>query len=162
VGKHSLIIDAVLLVGRPARRDIGWQRHRTALLNRLVKNRAVKREGERHLAALPLVFHRRIKLAEEADFALAAEPHHVARLKPPARPHERAPARPIDPSMQRRFDPGLFTTADPPPHEARRDHAGIVDHDRIARLQQLRQVAHGAVFGYTTRAYDQEPRRIPR
>src|SRR6185369_12529553 len=127
-----------------------------------VKNRAVKRKGERHLAALPLVLNRRVELAEEADFALVAEPHHVARLKPPSRLRERTPARSVEPPMQRRLDPGLLTTADPPADKPGRDHACVVDHERIARLQQIGQVAHGAVFSYTTRAYDQQPRRIPR
>ena len=63
--------------------------------------------------------------------------------------------------MQCRLDPGLLTTADPSPDEARWDHARVIDHDCVARLQQIWQVAHDPVFGYTTRAHDQEPRRIP-
>src|SRR5262245_7231717 len=108
----------------------------------------MEREGERHLAALAFVLDRRVELAKEADLPLLAEPDDVARLQPPAWLREGPPARSIEAAMQRRLDPGLLTTADPPSAQTRRDHARVVDHDRIARLQQCGQVAHGPVFSY--------------
>ena len=44
--EHRLVVDAVALVGRPPRRDIGRQRHRAAFIHGLIEHRPVEREGE--------------------------------------------------------------------------------------------------------------------
>src|SRR5262252_4318768 len=62
--------------------DVGRQRHGAALVDRLVENGPVKGEGERDLAALVLGFDGGVELAEETDFALVPEAHHVARRQP--------------------------------------------------------------------------------
>ncbi len=111
----------------PARRaprlrgDIGRQRHVAALGDRLVEHRAVKRERQRHLAAVALVLDRGVELAEQADLALVAEAQHVAARKPLRRPHERPPARAVEPLVQRRLDLRLAGAAsDAPAGQARR------------------------------------------
>ena len=48
--------------------------------------------------------------------------------------------------MQRRLDGRLSLAAtDPPPAQSGRDHLAVVDHHRIARPQQVRQIAHALV-----------------
>jgi hypothetical protein len=110
------------------------------------------------------VFDRRIELAEEADLALVAEAHDVALRKPLRRTHEGAPARAIEPLRQGRLDPGLGGVAQPPADEPRRDHLGVVDHQRVAGRQQLGEIAHGAVIELrrAARPHHEEPCGIAR
>ena len=61
--EHRLIIGAVPRIGRAPSRDVGRQRHRAALGDRLVQHRPVERERECHLARLALGFNGRIELA---------------------------------------------------------------------------------------------------
>ena len=113
LGEHGLIVGAVALVGRAARRDIGRQRHVAAFVDRLVEHGAVERECQRHLPALAFRFDGRIELAEEADMALVAETDDVARREPLRRLDEGTPARAVDPLVQRGLDPGLGAATDP-------------------------------------------------
>jgi hypothetical protein len=48
--------------------------------------------------------------------------------------------------------------------QPRRDHLGVIHHQRVARLQQLRQLAHAAVFhfGLAARPHQQQPRGVAR
>ena len=145
--------------------DIGRQRHVAALGQRLVQHRAVEGERERDLAALAFGFDRGVELAEEAHFALVAEPHHVADREPLGRLHQSLPARAVESFRQRRRDRRLMVAAaDAAAREARRDHLGIVDDHRVARPQQRRQIAHDAVFQHrlALRAHDQKPRGVAR
>src|SRR3972149_6780091 len=50
--EYGLIVGAVALVRAAARGDVGRQRHFSALGDRLVEDRPVKREGERGRAVL--------------------------------------------------------------------------------------------------------------
>ncbi len=50
------------------------------------------------------------------------------------RPHEGAPARAVEPLGQRRLDLRLGVAADAPAGQPRRDHARVVDHQRIAGI----------------------------
>ncbi len=160
--EQGLIVDAVALIRRAARGDIGRQRHVATLLDRLVEHRTMEGESERHLAALALVLDRGVKLAEEADLAFLPEAHHVARRQPFRGPHEGAPARAVEAPVQRRLDRRLGSAPDAPAAQARRDHLGIVDHERIAGAQQLRKIAHPAVVEFRHQAgpHHQKPRRV--
>ena len=159
----GLIVDAVALVGRPPRRDIGRQRHRAAFIHGLIEHRPVEREGERDLAALAFRLHGRIELAEEADPALLAEAHDVAGREPLCRLDERAPARPVEAQVQRRLDRGLAGAApDAPAAQPRRDHLAVVDHERVAGAQQIGQVAHGAIRHRRAGTHHEQPRGVPR
>jgi hypothetical protein len=120
----------------------------------------MERERQRHLAALALGFHGGVELAKEAHPALVAEAQHIAGHQPLRRLHESAPARAIEPPMQRRLDRGLgIAAADAAACQTRRDDPGIVDHQSVARPQEVRQVAHRAVleFRHLPGAHDQEP-----
>ena len=125
----------------------------------------MKGERERHLAALAFVLDGRVELTEEAHLALVAEPHDVAGGKPLRRPHKGAPARAVETPVQRRFDGGLgVTAADAAALQPRRNHLGVIDDQRVAGLQQVRQIAHTAIieFRLLARPHDQQPRRIAR
>src|SRR5437899_8935234 len=76
--EEGLIVAAVAVVRRAARRNVVRKRHGAALLDCLIKHRTVKREGERDLSALAFVLDGRVKLAEEADLALFAETDDIA------------------------------------------------------------------------------------
>ena len=97
--EHGLIVGVVLRIGWTPRRDIGRQRHVAAFLDRLVEHRPVEREGERDFAAVALLLDGGVELAEEADPALLAEPHDVARRETLCRLHKGAPARAVKTAM---------------------------------------------------------------
>jgi len=164
LGEHGLIIGAVARIGRPARRDIGRQRHLAALRNGLVQHRPMEREPERHLAGLALRLHGGVKLAEKADPPFVPEPHHVARLELAGGLDQRLPARAIEPLDQRRLDPGLHRSAKAAAGQLRRDYLGVVDDELIAGPQEIRKIANGAVFeqGVVSRPHHQQPRGIAR
>ena len=124
-----------------------------------VEHGAVKGEGERDLAALAFGLDRGVELIEKAHPAFAAEAHDVADRKPLARLHQRVPARAVEPFDQRRRDRRFaIAAADAAAVQTRRDHLGVVDDERVAGTQQVRQVAHGPVLehaaapGCTTRS----------
>jgi hypothetical protein len=130
----------------------------------LIEHRAVKRKRQRDLAALALALDRRVELAEEADLAFLAEPDHVARCELLAGLGKGAPARAVDALGQRRLDPGVGAAADATAHEPRRDHLGVVDHQRVAGIEQVRQIAHAFVLKprRAARTHHEQPRRIAR
>src|SRR5262249_3574104 len=111
--EDGLIVGSITLVRRPA--DIGRERHRTALLDRLIEHGAMEGEGERDLSALPFAFDGGIELAEKTDLTLVPEAHHVAYGKALGRPHESMPARAVDTLVERCFDHRFYrATADAP------------------------------------------------
>ena len=78
---------------------------------------------------------------------------------------ESTPARAVEALVQGRLDRGLgFAPPDPPAGQARRNDLAVIDHERIAGPQQLRKIAHAAVFEQSGRAgaHDQKPRGIAR
>src|SRR5262249_36127799 len=66
------------------------------------------------------------------------------------------------PLDQGRLDLRLGLAADAPAAELRRDHLGVVDDERIAGLEPLRQVGDDLVAQNTTTLYHQKPRGITR
>ncbi len=169
VREHGLVVGAVGLVdGERRLGDIGRQRHFAAFLQRLVEHRAGKRKGERRLAALPFGLDRGVELTEKADAAFSAEAHDIADRKVLSRPYQGVPARAVEPLDQRRRDRRLVTatlrTRKSAAVQARRQDFCVVDDERIALPQQIRQIADSAVFepGQIARAHHQEPRTIAR
>ena len=58
---------------------------------------------------------------------------------------------------------GSGSAPDAPADEPRRDNSGVVDHERVARPQQVGQIAHDAILeSATPRPHHQQPRRIAR
>ena len=106
--------------------------------------------------------HGGVELAEEADLALVAETHRVADRNPLAGPGEGGPARAVEPLDQIGLDRRLRAAPDAAAAQTRRDHARIVDHELVARLQQVGQVAHRAILRRRARPHDQQPRGIAR
>ena len=94
--EHGLVVGASRSSARALRGDIGRQRHGAELRDRLIEAGAVERKRQRDLAALALVFDRRIELAEKADPALVAEADDVARRSRLAGLDEGPPARAVD------------------------------------------------------------------
>ena len=162
VREQRLVVGAVVVVRRAARRDVGRQRHVAALGDRLVEHRTVEREREGDLAALALRLDARIELAEKADLALVAEAHGIADGEPLRRLHERAPARAVEAFDEIRLDRRFRAASDAPPMQARRDHPRVVDDELVAGAQQLRQVAHDAILERRAGPHDKQPRRIAR
>src|SRR6516165_1633077 len=107
--EDGLIVGSITLVRRPA--DIGRQRHRTALLDRLIEHGAMEGEGERYFSALPFAFDGGVELAEKTDLTLVPEAHHVACRQAFGRLHESTPARAVDTLVQRCFDRRLYRAA---------------------------------------------------
>src|SRR5262249_46005265 len=147
--------------GRATSGDIGRKRHVAALLDRLVEYGAMERERQRRLPALALLLDGRVELTEEAHLALLAETQHVARRGLLARLEERAPMRAVEAAMQGRFDFRL-RTLEHAAMEASGNDFCLVEHEAIARPQQIGQLAHEAILERRRRPDHQEPRRIAR
>src|SRR6516164_1857856 len=64
--EDSLIVDAVLSVGRPLRRDIGRKGHRPQILDCLFKAWVAKIEGQSNLAFRAAILDRRRERVEQA------------------------------------------------------------------------------------------------
>src|SRR6516164_4078505 len=136
--EHGLIVRAVALIRLAPRGDIGRQRHFATFLHGLIEYRPVERERQPHLPALAFLLYGRIELAEEADLALVAEAHHVARHEPLRRAHEGTPTRAVEPLMQGRLDRRFVGTApDAAAVQARRYYLRVVDDDCVAGSQQV-------------------------
>src|SRR5207244_4428942 len=102
------------------------------------------RERERDLAALALLFHGRVELPEKADLALVAEADRIADGEPLARLGEGEPARAVEALVQIGLDARFLAAPDAAAVQRGRDHAGVVDDELVAGLQQLGKVAHRA------------------
>ncbi len=72
----------------------------------------MKRERQRDLALVALVFDLRIEMAEQTDPALIAEANHVALRQLFRRAYQRLPARAVEPLDQRRLDLRFGIAAD--------------------------------------------------
>src|SRR5207237_1007029 len=105
-----------------------------------------------HLAALAFCLDGGIELPEEANLALLAEAHDVADREPLRGLDESQPARAVETAMQGRLHRRLGPATDATSAKARRDHAGVIDDERVARAQQFGQIAHGAVIELALRA----------
>src|SRR5262249_37103778 len=103
--EYGLVVGPIALVGRAP--DVGRQRHGTALVDRLIEHRPIKRNGERDFAVFALGFHGGIELTEKANLTLVPEPYDVAWCQPLGGFDESAPARAVEAPVQRRLDGGL-------------------------------------------------------
>jgi hypothetical protein len=91
----------------------------------------------------------------------AAEHEAVAFLHALGVADERLPAPEVDPLVQGRAD--LRLAIGTAAFELGGDHAGIVEHQHIACLEQRGQIAHAPVLERgITAAHHQHPRRITR
>ena len=90
----------------------------------------------------------------------------VARSQALGGPGKGAPAVLAGTGMHVKIDAGrssaALLTRRPLPGQGCRDDAGIVQHQKIAGLQQRRQVQHGVITQRPALAHMQEARRIPR
>ena len=104
----------------------------------------------------------RIEHAKKADTAVSAEADAVALAQALAGLRERLPVRAVDALMQEHGDVGRGLAApDAAAGQRGGNDAGIVEDEDVAGAQQLRQIAHDAVF--ETRRFDhQEPRGVAR
>ena len=160
--EHGLVVGRVALIDGALAGDVGRQRRVAHLGDRLVERGTMKGEGERHLAGLALRFDGGVELSEEAHAPLAAEADDVALAEPLCRLHQRLPARPVDALDQRRLDFRLGVAAEPAPGQLGRDDLRVVDDELIAGAQELRQIAHAAIFERPARPDDEHARGIAR
>ena len=154
----------------PLQRNVGWQRHRADGADRVVEH--VTREIERELDLAGFAFRRygRIERTHHTAVARVAEVDTVARLQAFCRTCEGAPGVIADALGQVEINFRLRLAADADAGKRRRDHAGIIEDECIARLQQAWKIAHDFVreIGVVTdaaaldRAHDQQARRIAR
>ena len=133
-------------------------------VDRFIEYGAVKVETQDDLAALALFLDRRIERAEQTDPGLMTEADTVAGLQSFGGAHECPPTLRSKALDQGRFDLNRNTVSLARSEQARRDDLGVVDNQKIAFAQHMRQVAHRAVFefGRCIRMHDQELRGIAR
>ncbi len=166
-GIDGLVVALVEAVRRPPGGDVGRQRHHADTCQGFVERRPGKIEAQEHLARLAAVDHRRIEAGEQAGIVARlarrrAEADAVADRQALGRPRQRLPARRRRAPGQRRLDLGDAAVADAFAGESRRDHPGVVEHQRVARPEQPRQVANKAVGGPLPRLHHQQAGRVTR
>ncbi len=114
----------------------------------------MKGKRQDDLTAVALVRHLGIQLTEKANLAFCAEPEDVTHFELLRGSNESKPARPINPLVQGRFDGWLAATApDAPAFEPCGNDLAVVDHEAVARLQQIRQIANAAVLEFRQLAW---------
>ena len=113
--------------------------------DRLVERGPAQLEAERHLSLLATGLDRRRHAAEQAGIAAIPECNMVAGFQPLGRARQSQPAVGSEPLEQRHRD--LRGAAVPQPRATKlgRDHLGVVEDERIARLKQAGKVEHRAV-----------------
>src|SRR5262245_41847779 len=164
-GKERLIISPILFVRLTAGRDIGRQRHLAPLSNGLVQNRTMEGKRQSYLASLIFLCNLSIELAEKANFPFGAEAEPSPDLEFLGRFDEGTPARAVQPLVQGCLNSrGRASTPDTAASQTRRNHLAVIDHQAIARSQQVRQVANDVVeqFLRVARFYEQKPGDIAR
>src|SRR5262245_21555256 len=164
-GKERLIISPILLVRLTAGRDIGRQRHLAPLGNGLVQNRTMEGKRQSYLASLIFLCNLSIELAEKTNFSLCSEAEPVPGLELLGWFDEGPPVRAVQPLVQGCLNSRRRASApDTAASETRRNHLAVIDHQAIARPQQVRQVANDVVdqFLRVARFNDQKPGGIAR
>ena len=161
--KHRLIARPVRLPRGPLQRDVRRQRHVTHGLDRPVERIACQIEREFHFARIEPRRHRRVQRSHQTRRVRVPKADAIPGLQALCRPCERAPPRSIHPLDQVERDLRLDAVAHPHPVERRRDHARIVEDERIAGLQKIRQIENTAITQPAGPRIDHEhASRIPR
>ena len=167
LGKDGLVVFQILIVLGPLGRDIGGQGHDPDLADGVVQHRAYQIEAQGDEAVLALGGDLGIDLAQKAGVVLLApETHAVADLQPLARLHEGAPhigrVAVVQGGLDRHGQKlALGSGAVAHARQPGRDHAGVVEHQGVARLQEIRQVADDPVLKICA-FHDQQARRVAR
>ena len=154
--EHRLVIPVIGIGAAVGTADIGWQRHaamggKSGFDGCGAKGGPAVRvdEGDADLAPLAAPAHPRGKAVRETD--------HIVRPAFAGRLGESLPVGPALMLVKGDADAGLAPAAGEPC----RDHPCVVDHQKIARPQQRRQVPNDPVMD--GRAIEiEKPRRIPR
>ena len=161
--KHRLIARPVRLPRRPLQRDVRRQRHVTHGLDRTIERIAGQIECEFHFARIEPRRHCCVERSHQTRRVRMPKSDAIPGLQALCRPCERAPPRPIHPFDQVERDLRLDAVAHPHTIERRRDHARIVEDERIAGLQKIRQIEHTAITQPAGLRIDHEhASRIPR
>ena len=147
-GEHGLVVGPVLFSGRAARGDIGRQRRVPDALDRLVERRAGKGEAQQSLARFALFFHVRVERRERGRPSFRCVSPNRMRSPTFSRFAGRTSARQRQSSTRLISVASIEATASSlHPHalETGRDHACVVDDERVARTQEVRQVQNAGV-----------------
>ncbi len=162
-GIDGLVVGPVALVLAPFGGDIGWQWHLAAFGDGEVQVRPRQVEGKGDLTALALGLHGGVQPAQQAGAILdVTEAHPVTNPEPFARLHEGRPPVGRLALMQRGLDGDHGPVPLAHAVQPRRDHLGVVEHQGVARTQEIGQIADSAVLKHPVRPDHQHPRRIPR
>ena len=163
IGEKRLIISGIVRIVIAPRRDIGRQRHVADARDGLIQRRAGEVEAEQSSPRLAFLNHLGVERAEQAGgaFAQPAEAHALADIQLFGGPHEGPPALRRLALMQSRLDPRDSRAAPPRADEPRRNHACVVDDERVTRLEERWKIKHGAVRESRRARLDAEqPRRV--
>ena len=163
-GEHRLVVRLVAGRQRAPRGDVRGQGGCAKAFNRLVQRRAGELKAQQNLARFAFVLHFRVERCEKAGHAFArlAETDALADFEPLGGPRERPPAAIIDALDQGRFDRGGRLAPDPDALEPRRNDSGVVDDDRIAGCEKVRQIAHVRVRQGAVGADNEHPGAVSR
>ena len=162
LGEQRLVVAAIR-----ARRPAAWRRYRAAAACRRARrwpDRAPPPwNANDSVTSPPSPFSSTVASSWPRKQTLPSSPKRTTSpgCKPFRRPHESAPARAVDALVQIGFDPRLLAAPDPPPGQPRRNDLGVVDHERVAGLEQIRQIAHDAIFDSRRRRPASPPAASP-
>jgi len=152
LGEDGLIVRPVAVVLGPFGGDIGRQRHDAHVADRIVQRRSREVKGQGDQPVFPLCRHRRIQTTKVAGgVAGVSKTNPIPRLDPLAGFHEGGPDVGRVAVMQRRLHldrQGLALGPDPLTHARQTggNDPRIVEHQGVARLQEVRQIANDPVF----------------
>src|SRR5262249_21943472 len=94
--------------------------------------------------------------------ARLAETDALADLEPLGGPRERPPTAIVDALNQRRLDRSNGLAPNAYPIKARRDDPRVVDDQRVAGREEVREVAHARVLEVAVGSDNQHSRAVPR
>ncbi len=149
-GPDGLIVLAVGGVGRAQRGDIGRQRHLARGLERGIEGGAGQVEAQEALVARAPV---------ERGVKAGGKDNHLAGRDLAQRPEQRRPGAVRHRRKQRDLDPGKRRAAQALPRQPRRNHTRVVQHQKVAGPQDLRQVGHLPVGDGVPLGHEQARRR---
>ena len=166
-----LIGVAVARVRRTPPSDVRRQRHRSDALDREIEIGPREVEHQLDFARVELIRNSRAERRHEARAVrLRAEPQPVSNDQPLGGARQRTPAAIVHTPQQVERNARRDLVAHAHTVERRRDHTRIVEHNGIARPQQVREIADGPVLkdartiscGPARRIDHEQPRAVTR
>ncbi len=155
-GVNGLVVGLVAILRAALCFDVGRKRHRAVGLDGFIELGTAELESQRDLAGLALAGD------TCAERPVVAQLQPVEDLQPLGGTGEGAPGAGIDALVQVERHRGAVLAPDARALQFGGENAGVVDHQHVARLQDVQQVGNVAVKQRFAWANDQHASAVPR